>query len=57
LVLRDIVENTEVKFKGIRTTQTYLHKLLNKKPDYKTIKSHLEKGTIYKSRFLFLPSK
>jgi hypothetical protein len=56
-VLRDTVEDTEVAFKGIKTVQTYLHKLLDKKPDYKTIKSHFDKGTIYKSRFLFLPLK
>jgi len=55
LKLIDVINNTEQDFKGIRTVQSYLFALLKIKPDYKTIKSHYNKGTIYKKQFKFIP--
>jgi hypothetical protein len=55
LQLVDIINNEEKEFIGIRTVQSYLFKLLKVKPDYKTIKSHYNKGTVYKKQFKFVP--
>jgi hypothetical protein len=59
LILKDIQEETEIEFRGIRTVQTYLQKVLklDKKPDYDVIKNRYDKGTIFKSRFYFIPKK
>jgi len=51
----DVINKTEKNFIGIRSVQSYLLKLLKTKPDYKTIKSHYNKGTIFKNQLKFIP--
>ena len=55
LILKDIINQTELEFAGIKPVQRYLTKLLEMKPDYKTIRSHYNNGTLYKKRFIFIP--
>lgn len=55
LILKDLIDKTELKFIGIIPVQKYLTNILNIKPDSRTIKSHYFKGTLYRKRYLFLP--
>jgi hypothetical protein len=55
LILKDIINKTELEFIGIIPVQKYLSSILNIKPDARTIKSHYIKGTIYRKRYMFIP--
>ena len=55
LILKDIINKTELKFRGILPVQRYLTNILKVKPDPRTIKSHYMKGTIYRKRYVFIP--
>lgn len=39
----------------MKSAQKYISLLLNRKVDYKTIKSHYNKGSLYKNQYYFLP--
>lgn len=54
LILKDIIDKTKLKFIGIMAVQRYLTNILNIKPDARTIKSHLIKGTIYRKKYMFI---
>jgi len=53
--LRDIINNTDKTFESIGTAQKYFLKLFGKKPDVRTIKSHYNKGTLYKGQYYNIP--
>jgi hypothetical protein len=57
LILKDIINKTELEFIGILPVQRYLTDLLKVKPDIKTIKSHYMKGTIYRKRYILYTNK
>lgn len=57
LILKDVKQDLDKFFTGIKPVQLYLEKILEKKPEYKTIKLHYEKGTLYKNQFLFIPKR
>lgn len=54
LILKDIINGTELKFTGINAARKYLADILKIKPSYKTIKSYSIKGIIYRERFMFI---
>lgn len=57
LILRDITINLDKSFDSMKLVQKYLLELLGKKVDSRTIIGHLNNGTIYRKKYLFISRK
>jgi len=57
LILRDITTNIDVSFNSMKLVQKYLLQLLGKKRDSRTIIGHLNNGTVYRKKYLFIYRK
>jgi hypothetical protein len=55
LILKDLINQTELEFRGIMSVQKYLTQILKLKPDTRTLKSCYINGTIYRKRFMLIP--